>query len=371
MISRSGKGNFFAAHYEWLAAGVGILALVGAGAFCFLGGDAEADIEAATVSISGRGKERAAVADADLTGCCRSTNVSKTVELARRIEDRFLGSFASEKRVFCISEACGRAMPEKYDEEKNLVCVFCGVTQKVAQVAKPLDADEDGLPDAWEKKYGLNPADAADAAADADGDDFSNLEEYLAKTDPTDAKDHPDYLDSLAIELPLKKTYLPFIFLSAPPVPKSWRCEFFDASRKDSYGRKGVSTSVLIGENIGDSGFVLKSYEKKSEKRAIKGSVNKRDVDVSEVVIERKRDGKQLTLTVAESRKEKPMSVDVQAKLTYSRRGAVKNFDVVAGSEITLSGAKYTISEIKTVGDGAEITVENGLTGKKRKLVSP
>ena len=37
MISRSGKGNFFAAHYEWLAAGVGILALVGAGAFCFLG----------------------------------------------------------------------------------------------------------------------------------------------------------------------------------------------------------------------------------------------------------------------------------------------------------------------------------------------
>ena len=33
MISRSGKGNFFAAHYEWLAAGVGILALVGAGAF--------------------------------------------------------------------------------------------------------------------------------------------------------------------------------------------------------------------------------------------------------------------------------------------------------------------------------------------------
>ena len=100
MISRSGKGNFFAAHYEWLAAGVGILALVGAGAFCFLGGDAEADIEAATVSISGRGKERAAVADADLTGCCRSTNVSKTVELARRIEDRFLGSFASEKRVF-------------------------------------------------------------------------------------------------------------------------------------------------------------------------------------------------------------------------------------------------------------------------------
>ena len=371
MISRTDKGNFFATHYEWLVAGLGILALAGAGAFCFLGGDAEADIEAATGPISGRGKERAAVADADMTACCQATNVSKSVELARRVEERFLGSFTSEKRVFCISEACGRAMPEKYDDAKNLVCVFCGTTQRVAQVAKPLDADEDGMPDAWETKYGLNPADAADAEADADGDDFSNLEEYLAKTDPKDAKDHPDYLDSLAIVLPLQKTYLPFIFLSATPVPNSWRCEFFDASRKDSYGRKGVSTSVLVGADIGDTGFVLKSYEKKSEKRAIKGSVNQREVDVSEAVIERKRDGKQLTLTIAASRKDKPMSVDVQAKLAYTRRGAVKNFDVVTGSEITLSGTKYKISEIKTVGDGAEITVENGLTGKKRQLVSP
>ena len=371
MIARSGKSNFFAAHYEWLTAGIGLLALAGAAAFCFLGGDAEADIEAVTGSIAGRNKDRAAVEAADMTACDQATNVSKSVELARRIEERFLGSFTSEKRVFCISEACGRAMPEKYDEDKNLICAFCGVTQKVAQVAKPLDADEDGLPDAWEKKYGLNPSDAADAEADADGDDFTNLEEFLAKTDPTDANDHPDYLDSLEIVLPLKKTYLPFVFLSATPVPKSWRCEFFDASRKDSYGRKGVSTSVLLGEDIGDSGFVLKSYEKKSEKRAIKGSVNQREVDVSEVVIERKRDGKQLTLRIAASRKDKPMSVDVQAKLSYSRRGAVKTFDVVAGAEITLSGTKYTVSEIKTVGEGAEITVENGLTGKKRKLVSP
>ena len=371
MIARSGKSNFFAAHYEWLTAGIGLLALAGAAAFCFLGGDAEADIEAVTGPIVGRIKDRAAVEAADMTACDQATNVSKSVELARRIEERFLGSFTSEKRVFCISEACGRAMPEKYDADKNLVCGFCGTTQKVAQVAKPLDADGDGMPDAWEKKYGLNPSDADDAEADADGDDFTNLEEFLAKTDPTDAKDHPDYLDSLAIVLPLKKTYLPFVFLSATPVPKSWRCEFFDASRKDSYGRKGVSTSVLIGEDIGDSGFVLKSYEKKSEKRAIKGSVNKRDADISEVVIERKRDGKQLSLRIAESRKDKPMSVDVQAKLSYSRRGAAKTFDVVAGAEITLSGTKYTVSEIKAVGEGAEITVENGLTGKKRKLVSP
>ena len=102
MISRSGKGNFLAAHYEWLAAGIGVIALIGAGAFCFLGGDAETDVAEAMSPIVGR----SAVAEADMTACSSSTNVSKTVELAHRIEERFLGSFASEKRVFCINEAC-------------------------------------------------------------------------------------------------------------------------------------------------------------------------------------------------------------------------------------------------------------------------
>ncbi len=51
----------------------------------------------------------------------------------------------------------------------------------------PPDADEDGMPDAWEITYNLNPNDATDAATDRDGDTQSNLAEYVAGTDPTDA----------------------------------------------------------------------------------------------------------------------------------------------------------------------------------------
>ena len=44
---------------------------------------------------------------------------------------------------------------------------------------RALDADDDGIPDAWETAHGLNPHDPADAALDPDGDGLSNLQEYL------------------------------------------------------------------------------------------------------------------------------------------------------------------------------------------------
>jgi hypothetical protein len=48
------------------------------------------------------------------------------------------------------------------------------------------DADNDGMPDAWETRYGLNPKDAADASADKNGDGYTNVEEFLNGTDPTE-----------------------------------------------------------------------------------------------------------------------------------------------------------------------------------------
>jgi hypothetical protein len=47
------------------------------------------------------------------------------------------------------------------------------------------DSDNDGIPDAWEKKYGLNPNDASDAVKDLNGDGYSNIEKYINGIDPT------------------------------------------------------------------------------------------------------------------------------------------------------------------------------------------
>lgn len=41
------------------------------------------------------------------------------------------------------------------------------------------DSDNDGMPDAWETKHGLNPKDASDAALVKKGGEYTNIEEYL------------------------------------------------------------------------------------------------------------------------------------------------------------------------------------------------
>jgi hypothetical protein len=60
------------------------------------------------------------------------------------------------------------------------------------------DADGDGLPDAWERKHGLNPTDPSDATADLAGDGYTTIEKYInglnpkTKTDPSNLTNNRD-----------------------------------------------------------------------------------------------------------------------------------------------------------------------------------
>ena len=372
MIANAGKENFFVAHYDWIVLGVGAAALAGALAFYVMAIGEDPD-EAASRAVSEVERAKPAdtgVAELDMSRFAEASRLARSPKKLSDVPEKQGCFLASEKRVKC---KCGeillgdvKAMPK---------CPACGTAQEAEKVVV-LDADGDGLPDEWEKKYGMNPGDQADAALDSDGDGFTNLEEFLAKTNPIDPKDHPDYLDSLKLQLPLRETYMPFIFLEARPVGKSWRCEFFNPGQKDDYGRMGQPLTAMVGEEIiqktisakkAASGYILKEYVKKEEKRKRQGLTAMVSVDVSEAVVSRKSDGKTIRLVKAESKRAKPVPEDVKATLVYER-GSVRTFDVVPGSEIDLSGSRYRIVDVKAVGKGGEVVVENVISGKKTTI---
>lgn len=57
-------------------------------------------------------------------------------------------------------------------------------------LASAMDSDGDGMDDAWEHYFGLNPLSSNDALLDLDGDTVPNLNEYIAGTRPVDVTNY-------------------------------------------------------------------------------------------------------------------------------------------------------------------------------------
>jgi len=75
------------------------------------------------------------------------------------------------------------------------------------------DDDNDGMPDKWELEQTFNPNNSTDALDDADEDGFSNLNEYLKKTNPHDPNSYPEFSLGLPSDKNDWDTFLPFLVL--------------------------------------------------------------------------------------------------------------------------------------------------------------
>jgi len=59
------------------------------------------------------------------------------------------------------------------------------------------DRDNDGMPDDWERRHGLNPDDPSDAVQDLNGDGYTNIEKYINGMDPSKKVDYRDLKNNI------------------------------------------------------------------------------------------------------------------------------------------------------------------------------
>ena len=247
--------------------------------------------------------------------------------------------FVPELRCYCIECKMPIVVSEK-------VCPFCNEEQPIIR-ERPDDLDFDNMPNEWEEKFGLNPRDPTNADEDEDQDLWTNLEEYEAGTDPTDATDVPACATQIEV---LKVGAVPFqlLFKGALKDPDgTWTFQINPRAGGRTYFMK-------IKGKVED--FTLIDFERKFKMKEIGGS--EIQVDVSTITL--KSGNKNIELTMDKVRKYD----ELRARL-WSRKDDIKKV-VKEGGTYSFCNQKYEVMSIdigagtvliKRVSDSGQFTV--------------
>ena len=330
MASQNGFGSALLGHYDKLITVAGLIFL-GVSAALFVFGRPKAESEA------GKFKEKikrlvpvnSDVADVSSridSFAAPMQRVAKPLQIANDPSKK-IGFFIPEMRIWCVRNDC--RFPLAPDWQK---CPKCGTEQVVKPVEAinaDADSDGDGMPDAWERRYGLNPHDPADAELDGDGDGFTNVQEYHDGTNPLEAKSHRDFATLLRV-VDVKATPLPLKFTGASRMPNGkYKCTFNYAG-VNPVSKRAESFTLWVneGEPIGKSQGVETGF-----------NLVKLNVDAEEVVNE--STGMRVkvpTATIARGDKTFTLSQDKVANDTDYKIILASEFG--EKGEITIDGSK-------------------------------
>lgn len=116
----------------------------------------------------------------------------ETYRAAERFATRSITAQSAAAALEAVLQSAGALLPQRDSIDQRIIREVIarkgriidspaqvGGHPKYASGVAPLDSDNDGMPDEWERKMGLRPADPSDAARGADGNGYTNLEEYL------------------------------------------------------------------------------------------------------------------------------------------------------------------------------------------------
>ncbi len=160
----------------------------------------------------------------------------------------------SEVRVYCIQ--CG-----KWIEIVATKCPFCEAEQPELVKSVAADSDKDGIPDIEEQKLGLDMYNRDDVQIDHDGDGFTTIEEYTAKTDPRDPKSLPSIFAKLRLR-GVQTSSFKLRFVAVQKLSETVLVFQINARTLDrTYFKK-------IGDEV--EGYKLDSYDKATDSLTLK-----------------------------------------------------------------------------------------------------
>jgi len=213
----------------------------------------------------------------------------------------------------------------------------------------PLQEGQDLHPpikNAWLIKYNLDYADPNVKDLDPDQDRFSNLEEFLAETDPTNPQAVPPYYTKLRL---VKFDPKPFRlkFGGSPDEGQT-----FTINTKDLGGR---TQFLKLGDMIEGAPYKLLTY---TPKKAVR---NEMEVDVSELVIQNVETGQKIVL-VFDKEADDPTSF---GEFLYTYDGS--KIRVKKDDEFSLKpdeARKYKLIDISAT----EAQIQDAATGEKFRV---
>ncbi len=202
------------------------------------------------------------------------------------------------------------------------------------------------ITNSWVQKYDLPYWEADLKEQDPDADRFSNLDEFLAGTDPRDKTSVPPYYTKLKLVKFISKPFR-LIFTSSPDEGQT-----FAINTKDKGGR---TQFLEMGATIEGTPYVLQNY---TPKKITKDEI---EVDVSELTIKNTETGQQIVL-VANKEANDPTSY---AEFIYLYDGT--KFTVKKDDEFTLApetARKYKLIDISE----REAVIKDLQTGEQQKI---